>query len=91
MNQSFKDLYEFTGVQLGQHPPFTTYKYRKDEGWNKRTIDYIFMANNTFDDYYRMRIMQRLDPGQIEQKGLLNNEIGYPVPDYPSDHFSIGY
>lgn len=32
-----------------------------------------------------------MDPVQIERDGLLNNEIGYPSPDHPSDHFSIAY
>ena len=31
-------------------PAFTTFKYREKEGWKKRTIDYIFMADN---DYYK--------------------------------------
>lgn len=73
------------------HPAFTTFKFRAKEGWVKRTIDYIFMAQN---DYYKSNkclIGEVLDPQDLEAEHQLNNEIGNPCPTHPSDHFSIGY
>jgi len=31
-----------------QHPAFTTFKYRKNEGWVKKTVDYIFISKNEY-------------------------------------------
>jgi len=73
------------------HPKFTTFKYRKKEGWVKRTIDYIFMAKNEFYESNDVAITEFLDPGDLEKENLLNNEIGNPCPNHPSDHYSIGY
>ena len=32
-----------------------------------------------------------MDPGRLEEMGLLNTEIGNPSQNHPSDHYSIGY
>ena len=73
-------------------PKFTTFKFREKEGWVKRTIDYIYVAKN---DYYNkhggVQIIEYLDPGDVEKDGLINNDIGNPCPNHPSDHYSIGY
>jgi len=53
MNSSFIDLYtvihkDLPLLEQEDHPNFTTFKYRKKEGWVKRTIDYIFIAKNNY-------------------------------------------
>jgi len=37
------------------------------------------------------KILEYLDPGDLERDDLLNLEIGNPCPNHPSDHYSIGY
>ena len=51
MSIYFSDLYSEIAeeLKLDEHMPFTTFKYRQNEGWVKRTIDYMFIARN---DYY---------------------------------------
>lgn len=52
MKENFVDLYTIKQKQEDvdqftngpEHPEFTTFKFRENEGWVKRTIDYIFMA-----------------------------------------------
>ena len=73
------------------HPALTTYKFRAKEGWVKRTIDYIFMAQNDYYKNNKCMITQCLDPSDLEVEGLLNHIIGNPCPNHPSDHYSIGY
>ena len=55
MESEFVDLYSLVTINKKQneyHQPFTTFKYRKKEGWIKRTIDYIFIQkNNYYKDY----------------------------------------
>ena len=86
----FNDQYKEFNKDL--HSKLTTYKYRaKDKGWVKRTIDYIFLKQN---EWYRdngIIVMALLDPGDLEDKQLLNNKIGNPCPNHPSDHYCIGY
>ena len=74
-----------------QHPAFTTFKYTDKEGWIKRTVDYMFIAKNDYFNDNIPVIKRYMEPLELEQDGLLNTDIGYPSPDHPSDHFSIGY
>ena len=60
------------------HPNFTTFKYRKKEGWIKKTVDYIFMCTN---EYYNMNgctIQSIMDPGDLAKDNLINTQIGNP-------------
>ena len=42
MMSSYLDLYSLSNPRK-QHQPFTTFKYRDATGYQKRTIDYIFL------------------------------------------------
>ena len=55
-NNEFKDVYSLVKSKPRDqnHPKFTTYKYRQKEGWVKRTIDYIFVLNNSM--FYKQPI-----------------------------------
>ena len=56
MESSFLDLYTLKMIQektlkknqLENYPAFTTFKYREESGYVKRTIDYMFFAENNF-------------------------------------------
>lgn len=98
MDSSFQDLYSIMQLENDsqsppekQHPAFTTFKYTAEEGWVKRTIDYIFIAKNDWFEESGCTISQYLDPADLERDDLLNLKIGNPCPNHPSDHYSIGY
>jgi hypothetical protein len=91
MEANFKDIFSLAMQKDKAYPQFTTFKYRKAENWVKRTIDYIFMAQNEYTNKNKVTVSKYMDPAQIEKDGNLNTEIGYPAPDWPSDHFSIAY
>ena len=96
MNLAFLDLYSITKYQEGdvsqpnQHPVFTTLK-SKQQGWAKKTTDYIFMAKNQYLKNKGIIIQEYLEPADLTRYGLLNTQTGYPSPDHPSDHFSLAY
>jgi endonuclease/exonuclease/phosphatase family metal-dependent hydrolase len=56
MESSFVDLYTLKMIQektlkknqIENYPAFTTYKYREATGYQKRTIDYMFLCENNF-------------------------------------------
>ena len=56
MESLFVDLYTQMKVQTEQinedqtknHQSFTTFKYRDETGFQKRCIDYMFMADNEY-------------------------------------------
>ena len=49
MKTTFVDLFSTINGNAGQHPELTTWKFRaKDGGWVRHTIDYIFLAKNTW-------------------------------------------
>ena len=51
----------------------------------------MFMGSNDYKKNHNVIVTKYLDPEKVEDDGHLNEEIGYPAPDHPSDHFSIGY
>jgi len=74
MKSAFTDLYSLAQgpVAEREHPAFTTFKFHAQEGWVKRTVDYIFIAKN---DYYKKNgcaVLEYLDPSDLERDGLLN-------------------
>lgn len=56
MESGFLDLYTLKMFQekllnknqIENYPAFTTFKYRDEGGYVKRTIDYMFFADNNF-------------------------------------------
>ena len=56
MESAFLDLHYYQLHRAGglnedqsaNHQPLTTFKYREDSGYVKRTIDYMFVADNNF-------------------------------------------
>ena len=96
MLKSFKDLFSLIpnnkkGQKRAKQPDFTTFKYRKKEGWVKRTIDYIFIAKNDYFNENNVSVSEYLNPADLQKEDLLNNEVGNPCPNHPSDHYSLGY
>ena len=96
MNSSFVDLFSLIykdapKPQQSQHSEFTTLKFRKKEGWVKRTIDYIFIAKNNYFKNNDISIGSYIDTKDLENNGLINNDIGNPCENHPSDHYSIAY
>jgi len=93
MESDFVDLYSLIKLKPSNvhHPPFTTFKYRKKEGWVKRTIDYIFMQKNNFFKNHGLRVSSYSSTYHIEQDGRLNKEVGNPCQNHPSDHYSLYY
>ena len=67
------------------------FKYTEEEGWIKKTTDYIFVAKNDWFEESGYAISQYLDPAELERNNQLNLEIGNPCSTHPSDHYSIGY
>ena len=67
------------------------FKYTAEEGWLKKTIDYIFVAKNDWLKESGYTISQYLDPADLERNDQLNLRIGNPCSTHPSDHYSIGY
>ncbi len=75
MNSGFEDLYQIMQIQNREknvfmlselHPALTTFKYTAKEGWVKRTIDYIFMAQNDYYQRHKCAITKCLDPSDVE-------------------------
>jgi hypothetical protein len=71
MNSAFQDLYSIMKHQEGdktpekQHPAFTTFKYRKNEGWVKKTVDYIFIGKNQYMKKSGVVVEEFMDPADI--------------------------
>jgi len=70
MEQSFTDLFtvmlrqedRLAEEQAKNYPAFTTFKYREESGYVKRTIDYFFMAKNQYFENKRVKVLALLDP-----------------------------
>ena len=67
------------------YPEFTTYKYRKKEGYVKRTIDYVFLSK---EKAAKAEVTGWLEPPEQSQ---LNTETASPTVNYPSDHYALAY
>jgi mRNA deadenylase 3'-5' endonuclease subunit Ccr4 len=89
MEREFIDFYTIKNQEQkidSKYPEFTTFKYRKKEGgFIKRTIDYMFVSKN---QALNLKVTGWIDPPEEDQ---LDKEIGSPSVDYPSDHFSLAY
>ena len=90
------DLWKIAHQDMSACQEFTTFKYRESVGYQKRTIDYVFLAKNEALEQKDGRVQnfavtEFFDAEDIEDAGLLNNEIGNPTKDHPSDHYSLAY
>lgn len=47
-------------------------KYSCQEGWVKRTIDYIFLATNDYFKQFGCVVEACMDPDDIDKMGMLN-------------------
>ena len=98
MESNFIDFYTMVRIQqktlssnlIENYPQFTTFKYRDDTAI-KRTIDYIFLAENKYFNDKKVIVTEMLDPQDLETENLLNEEMGNPCENHPSDHYSLGY
>ena len=93
MEQHFVTLYELKEALVGstkKYHDFTTFKYRKKEGYVKRTIDYIFLAKNNWykANQNQVRITHSLE---MPEENLIDQKMANPCKDHPSDHYSIAY
>ena len=70
MESSFFDLYTLMKVQertlsknhIENYPSFTTFKYRENQGYIKRCIDYMFVCENQYFKDNKVVIEEYLDP-----------------------------
>jgi len=70
METAFTDLYSIVMAEEGRlseekaknYPAFTTFKYREESGYVKRTIDYFFLAKNQYFHSNKVKILAYLDP-----------------------------
>ena len=99
MESSFIDLYTQVMLQMSHisktdqenHQNFTTFKYRNESGFVKRTIDYMFLADNDFYQKNGVTVKEYIDMADYESYGYLNQETGSPSRYQPSDHYSLAY
>ena len=77
----------FTEEFLFNYQPHTTFKYREESGFVKRTIDYMFLADNQYSQ--KVLVKEYIDNADFEQH--MNNEIANPCKNWPSDHYSLAY
>ena len=68
-----------------KYPEFTTYKYRKKEGYVQRTIDYVFLSK---EKAAKAEVTGWLEPPESSQ---LNTTTASPTINYPSDHYALAY
>lgn len=79
---------------MKNHQPLTTFKYREESGLVKRTIDYMFVADNQFYQANGMELVSFLDLNDIEEKiikGEIDSHVANPNKQHPSDHYSLAY
>ena len=86
MESSFVDLYTLIGTG-DKYPAFTTYKYREESGFVKRTIDYMFVAKNEWLEKNKIDVLAYITPENVP----LDTDIGNPCVNHPSDHYSLAY
>lgn len=98
MESSFVDLYTLKMIQektlkknqIENYPAFTTFKFRNETGYQKRTIDYMFLCENNFPQS-QVTVEALIDPMDLQDDKQLNEEIANPCSDHPSDHYSLAY
>lgn len=97
MESSFIDFYTMSKIQqknlskdqIENYPAFTTFKYREESGYVKRTIDYMFLAENRFQQQNKVVVEQMLNNNIPDS--ALDMEMANPCQDHPSDHYSLAY
>ena len=50
----------------------TTYKYRDESGFVKRTIDYMFIAENNYFQQNKVVVQALMDPNDLETMKLID-------------------
>ena len=99
MESTFLDLYTLKKIQektlkknqIENYPAFTTFKFRDEEGYVKRTIDYMFLAENNYFPQNKVWVDQYMDPNDLESGNLIDKEMANPCKNHPSDHYSLAY
>ena len=74
MESHFIDLYSIVKVQskqfsedhLKNHQSFTTYKFREESGFVKRTIDYMFFAENEYYQNNKSNVLEYYDNNDLQ-------------------------
>ena len=77
MESSFLDLYTVLKIQertlsknqIDNYPSFTTFKYKEETGYQKRCIDYMFLADNKYYQKNNVVIEEYIDPKNLEDYG----------------------
>ena len=95
MESQFIDLYSRMKAQTDStseepsenHQPFTTFKYRTETGYVKRTIDYMFLSNNKASQ--KVSVKEYIDNADFEKH--MDYELATPCENWPSDHYSLAY
>lgn len=50
----------------------------------------MFLCENNFPQGY-IKVEAVMDPKDLEDEGLLDEEMANPCANHPSDHFSLAY